>query len=94
MDLQGPFENKQKEENESLLAKETKAFHLVLWLFFFFGVSTETRPLTERQKRKTVSRHGQLVEAGQLAEVAGHAPQAVSVRSEVLQRKAQVKPLG
>lgn len=53
-----------------------------------------TATLTKWQKCKTVSSHGELVEAGQLAEMARHTPQPVAVHSEVLQRKAQVKPLG
>lgn len=58
------------------------------------GLPTATCPLTERQKCEPVPGHGELIEAGQLAEVARHTPQPVPVHGEVLQRKAQVKPLG
>lgn len=43
-----------------------------------------TATLTKWQKCKTVSSHGELVEAGQLAEMARHTPQAIAVHSEVL----------
>lgn len=50
--------------------------------------------LTKWQKCKAVSSHGELVEAGQLAEVARNMAEVVAVSGEVLQRKAQVQPLG
>lgn len=49
--------------------------------------------LTERQEGQLVGRHGELVEAGKPAELAGHAAQQVVVGGQVLQGDAAVQAI-